>query len=455
MLNTTGVSAHLQSASHDPLLLMLLWRRELDPDLERLASAHRLWAALEPQQPLVARRREPRDVAQPHNRRGAARRGSSLSRRRLAVCVGAEASAVRLEPVLPQRKGDAQRLVGPAADAAHSQEGVSRRPLRLRHADLLAQLRVGAPGNGVHVGRHGRLALLGGVVLLPAREVVQLGQRAVRVEREQDVARPRVDGAVLEAALQQVEERRLVQVVHRHHVWQVLRVRRLEARDVLLLDEVLLPLHLHHQLGRRHPLLLRPLERAELPPAGDGAPQRRACAAQLHAKLLVAHLGHEALDELGRVVLHLERQLGAVVLPLEQQPVDLVVPVDHLGELQVEGGQVDVPGQREEGDVRVEHLHVGVRHRRVDPVRRQRDGLEADVGGEGLCDVHEALPPELVVRQVQLEQCGVVCERRRQLLRRDVADGAVGEVERCEPCVAAQRIGERRAQLDRLLTEDG
>ena len=73
MLNTTGVSAHLQSASHDPLLLMLLWRRELDPDLERLASAHRLWAALEPQQPLVARRREPRDVAQPHNRRGAAR----------------------------------------------------------------------------------------------------------------------------------------------------------------------------------------------------------------------------------------------------------------------------------------------------------------------------------------------------------------------------------------------
>mmetsp|Transcript_13882 Transcript_13882/g.37545 ORF Transcript_13882/g.37545 Transcript_13882/m.37545 type:complete len:224 (-) Transcript_13882:945-1616(-) len=62
-----------------------------------------------------------------------------------------------------------------------------------------AQLRVGSPRNCVHMGRrrgvgspvgraHGALKL----IRLPARHVVQLGQRGVRVERDEDVPSPRV-----------------------------------------------------------------------------------------------------------------------------------------------------------------------------------------------------------------------------------------------------------------------
>ena len=84
---------------------------------------------------------------------------------------------------------------------------------------------MGVTRDGVDVRRHVVAAAVGRRLLL--RQVlgaVDLDLR-VRVDRDQHGARPRVDDLVLEPPPEQVQQRRLVEVVHVRHVRQVLQVR--------------------------------------------------------------------------------------------------------------------------------------------------------------------------------------------------------------------------------------
>ena len=78
--------------------------------------------------------------------------------------------------------------------------------------------------DGIDMRRLQRL----GTTIEVSREIVQVIHRGIRVLRDEHIPRPRVDPTILEPTLQQVEQRRLVQVAHHHHVGQVLRVARLE-----------------------------------------------------------------------------------------------------------------------------------------------------------------------------------------------------------------------------------
>ena len=79
---------------------------------------------------------------------------------------------------------------------------------------------------------------------------------------------------------------------------------------------------------------------------------------------------------------------------------------------------------------------------------------ETGVGGEAAGEVLEPRPPQLVVRQVEVEERGIVLEGVGEAHERFVSQIAVGHVECCELTIVEEGVGERGGERGTLALPD-